>query len=324
MGALWGGLTGYGIAATGIISSSVIALAFAGYVQSLIPLPGPALVVGVVVLLSGIAWYGVRESVIFAAIITVLEVGTLVLVILFGLPTVVDLSSVGQSFVPPTSPAALTGILSGGVIAFFAFIGFEDIENMAEETLAPEKTAPRAIFWTLGITVMLYLLLSLIAVSAHDRDAITGSTAPLAVLFEQITGYPGKLVAAMAAIAMINGILVQIVMASRVLYGMSMERLAPSWFSKVSPSRRTPARATFLVAGLILTLALFFPLIRLAEATSLVTLSVFTLVNLSLFSLGRRLGDPLIRRYRWWGLLAAFICAAIAILQILTGVGGGH
>lgn len=324
LGPIWGRLAGYGVAATGIISSAVIALAFAGYVRQLLPVPEAVLVIAVVSALAGIAWFGVRESVYFAAFITLLEVGTLAVVIAFGAPLLADIPQAAVSFVPPTDPTVLAGIMSGGVIAFFAFIGFEDIENMAEETLNPERTAPRAIFWTLGITIIIYVLLSVIAVLAPDREAITGSSAPLAVLFEQITGLPSAPVAAMAAVAMINGILVQIVMASRVLYGMAREGIAPAWFSKVGKARRTPSRATFSVAAAVLLLALLFPLVRLAEATSLVTLGVFALVNLSLFSLGHHLGDKMLERFRWWGFLGATICAGVAAFQVLSGVSGGH
>ncbi len=324
LGSFWARLAGYGVAATGIISSAVIALAFAGYVRALTPLPEAALVIGVIGALSGIAWFGVRESVYFAALITLLEVGTLLVVIVFGIPLLGDARTIAASLTPPSNPLLLTGVISGGVIAFFAFIGFEDIENMAEETLRPEWTAPRAIFWTLGITIVIYVVLSIIAVLAPDREAITGSSAPLAILFEQITGLPSAPVAAMAAVAMINGILVQIIMASRVLYGMAREGIAPSWFGQVGEARKTPGRATFTVAATILALALFFPLIRLAEATSLATLGVFALVNLALCSLGGALDDAVVRRWRWWGLPGATICITLAAFQIISGIAGGH
>ncbi|WP_417668111.1 APC family permease [Roseibium sp.] len=324
LGGLWGRFAGFGVATTGIISSAVIALAFVGYVQALVPVPKEVLLVGMVGSLAAIAWFGVRESVIFAALVTVLEVGTLLTVITFGAPLLADVPRVAGSLAPPLDSLALAGILSGGVIAFFAFIGFEDIENMAEETVNPERVVPRAIYWTLGVTVLLYVLLSLIAVLAPDREAITGSSAPMAVLFEQITGLPGQPVAAAAAIAMVNGILVQIIMASRVLYGMAGEGLVPKWFGKVGARRRTPTRATLTVTGLIILLGLFFPLVRLAEASSLVTLSVFSLVNLSLFVLGTRLEDAMLKRFRWWGIFGMLICLGIAGFQILTGALGGH
>ncbi|MEJ8476116.1 APC family permease [Roseibium algae] len=324
MGLLWGRITGYGITATGIISSSVIALAFVGYVQSLLPIPKEILLIGIIGMLAGLACRGVKESVYFAALVTLIEVGTLMIVIAFGVPLFSDMTLVASAFVPDVDTVVLAGVLSGSVIAFFAFIGFEDIENMAEETINPEWTAPRAIFWTLGITVLIYVLLSLTAVLAPDRNAITGSSAPLAVLFEQITGLPGKPVAAAAAIAMVNGILVQIVMASRVLYGMAGEGLAPQWFAKVSPTRHTPTRATLTVTCLILALALFFSLVRLAALTSLVTLCVFALVNLSLFRLGSQPGEETLARYRWWGLFGMIICLGIAGFQVFTGIIGAH
>jgi APA family basic amino acid/polyamine antiporter len=324
LGSVFGRIAGYAIAAVGTISSAVIALAFAGYMQALIPLPKEVLLVAVVAALAAIAWYGVRESVLFAAVVTVLEVGTLLIVIAFGAPLLTDVSAVAKAFVPPADGVLLAGILSGGVIAFFAFVGFEDIENMAEETVDPKRTLPRAIFWTLGITVLIYVLLSVVAVLAPDRGAITGSSAPMAVLFEQVTGSSGRPIAAAAAVAMVNGILVQIVMVSRVLYGMANEGLAPKWLAKVGTGRRTPGRATLIVAILILVLAFAFPIVRLAETSSLITLTVFALVNFALFRLGSRLEDPLLRRFRWWGLAGSALCIVIAGFQIWTGAVGSH
>jgi len=319
LGSIWGRMVGYGVVVTGIVSSAVIALAFAGYARVLLPLPAPAVVIGIVVLLATVAWYGVRQSVIFAAIITVMEIGTLIVIIIYGTPAFADGRTLSGAFAFPISFAGLTPIFSAAVIAFFAFIGFEDIENMIEETVDPVHTAPRAIFWTLGITLILYLALSLVAIHAVDREAITSSEAPMAVLFQQLTGLDGQVVAGMAGIAMINGILVQILMASRVLYGMANEGLAPRFLSAVDPVRRTPARATFIVSAIILSLALFFPIVRLAEFTSLITLSVFTLVNLSLFGVAVRVPTSNLGAWRWWGLFAATICLALVAFQIWTG-----
>ena len=316
LGSIAGRIAGFGVVITGIVSSAVISLAFAGYVRALVPLPAPVLTVAAVSGLALIAWWGVRESVIFAALITILEVGTLVVVILFGLPLLADTAHVAAAFTPSSSLSAMAPVFSGAVIAFFAFIGFEDIVNMAEETVDPGTTAPRAIQITLGLTMLVYVMLATIAALAPDRAAITESGAPLAALFESITGWPGAPVAAIAAIAMVNGILVQMIMAARMLYGMAGEGLLPRWFAHIDPDRQTPARATALVALAIIMLALFFPLVRLTEATSLVTLTVFAMVNLALFSLGSMADWPQLRRWRWWGLFSAAICIALAGVQI--------
>lgn len=324
LGSAFARLAGYGVVVTGIVSSAVISIAFAGYLRALLPVPQPVLVLAVVGVLSAIAWYGVRESVFFAAAVTLLELGTLLVVIFFGLPLLADPDGVVSTLTPTLNPVILAGVLSSGVLAFFAFIGFEDIINMCEETVEPEVTVPKSIYLTLGITLVIYVLLAIIAALAEDRSAIVSSSAPMAQLFQSVSGLSGKPVAAAATIAMINGVLVQIVMASRVLYGMANEGLAPTWLATIDPRRQTPARATMLVALVIVVLALLFPLVRLAAATSLVTLGVFALVNLSLYLLGRREKATVLYRRRWWGLLGAVLCVSIAISQLVIGSVGGH
>jgi amino acid transporter len=215
-------------------------------------------------------------------------------------------------------------VLSGAVIAFFAFIGFEDIENMAEETVDPGRTAPAAIYWTLGVTMLVYVMLALVAVSLPDREAITGSAGPMAEIFHQLTGLDPAPVAVIAAIAMINGILVQIVMAARVLYGMAGEGLLPAWLGAVHEGYRTPVRATALVAAIIIVLAAAFPLLGLAEATSLITLFVFGLVNVSLVVLGSRTEHKQLRRWRPAGIAGAALCAMVMLFQLVGGLSGGH
>ncbi len=324
LGHVAGRLAGFGVVVTGIISSAVIAIAFAGYVDSLVDVPQALVSAAIVVLLGFVARFGVRESVAFAAVITAIEVGTLIVVVAFGFPLLDDLGGVADSLTPSFSGAEMTPVLSGAVVAFFAFIGFEDIENMAEETVEPRRTAPRAILLTLAITMVIYVLLAVIAVLAPNRDAIADSDAPLAALFEEISGVSPEPVAAIAATAMINGILVQIVMASRVLYGMAGEGLIPAALGVVHPKRRTPARATVLVVVTIIVLATIFPLVRLAQTTSLVTLTVFAMVNSALYFIGRRGEHADLYRWRWLGLVGAVLATALAIWQIANGLFAGH
>jgi amino acid transporter len=324
LGEICGRLAGIGVVATGIISSAVIALAFTGYAGSLVAVPAPVLLLAVVGGLTGIAAWGVRESVAFAAMITVLEVGTLVVVIGIGAPLLANLPPVENLLGIGSGWHGFAPVAAGSILAFFAFIGFEDIENMAEETVDPARTSPRAILWTLVITLVIYVTLALVAVSLPDRASVAGSPAPLAVMFENVTGFSGKPVAALAAIAMVNGILIQIVMAARVLYGMANEGLIPVWFGAVHPGRRTPMRATLSVSAVILVLALTFPLVALAEATSYVILGIFAMVNLALFALGARAEHPTLRRWRWWGILGAALCIAVPVIQFSSGLVAGH
>jgi amino acid transporter len=322
LGRFWGRVAGLGVAVVGVVSSAAIALAFAGYAATLLPVPRPLLLAAVMALLSFLAFWGVRESVAFASLITVLEVGVLAVVIAVGLPLLGNLPpAAALAGLAADSPGA-AAILGAALIAFFAFIGFEDIENMAEETIHPSRTVPRAIFLTLAVTIVLYATLALIAAAAPNRDAIAASPAPVALLFGAVTGLDPAPVAAIAAIAMVNGILVQILMASRTLYGMASEGLAPKWFGVVSPRRQTPARATLFIAVLILALALTFPLTGLAEATSLVVLAVFLLVNLSLYAIGRQGLHPRLARWRHLGIVGAGLCLGILVAQTAAMLAG--
>ncbi len=318
LGRFAGTLVGYGVTVTAIISSAVIALAFAGYLGTLVSLPRSVLVIGVLALLCFIAWLGVRESVAFAAIITVLEVVTLVVVIFYGAPLLMESNVLGKAFFPAGNSVAWAAVFSACIIAFFAFVGFEDIENMAEESIDPHRVTPRAIVYTLVITVAIYVLVASVAVALPDRAALTSTDAPVATLFELTSGMSGKPVSAVASIAMINGILVQIVMASRVIYGMTKEGLAPRFLGKLHPKRRTPGRAIGVVGALIVVLALGLPLVNLAQATSLVVLAVFTLVNLALWQIGTKPdAAPVLHRWRYWGIFGALLSAGLLVTELI-------
>ncbi|OOZ48383.1 hypothetical protein BOW39_10735 [Solemya velum gill symbiont] len=305
-----------GITLTAIISSAVVSIAFGGYLGTLLPIPQTVMVLGVLLVLSIVAWMGVKQSVIFAAVITVLEVGSLIVIALSGAPLLTDAPLLLKVVTPPSDAVAWAAVFSATIIAFFAFIGFEDMVNMAEETIDPKRVMPKAIILTLLITVVLYALISTIAVALPDREALTSSSAPLAVLFEAVTGLSGKPIAVLASIAMVNGILIQIIMASRVTYGMAREGLIPSWFGKVGEQRRTPGRAIALVTLLIVILALGFPLVHLAQATSIVILVVFTSVNLSLWIIGSRQETAtVLKRWRYWGVVGVLMSSGLLIAE---------
>ena len=313
----FGRAIGYAVVAVAITSSAVIGLAFARYVAAFSGLPEQVSFLAVLFVLSGVAIAGVRESVAVAAAITVLEAGTLLVVIVAGLPMALASEALPRVLSLPLDGAGWSGILAGGFVAFFAFIGFEDIENMAEETREPERAIPRAIVWTLVISVAIYALFALVAAAFPDRAMLVASKAPLSDLFAALTGLPGAPVAVMAAVAMVNGILVQIVMASRVVYGMAKEGMMPQHFGALNASRQTPARAIMVLAVAVGLLGLFVPLLQLAELTSFVMLLVFTAVNFSLFVIGRRAGAPeRLRRWRYFGLMGAIVSLALAAAEI--------
>ena len=314
-------IAGLGVAVTGIFSSAVISLAFASYLGSLIPLPTPLLALALIGALTLITCLGVRESVWTAAAVTVLEVGTLLLVIALGAPELADAALWTGAFAVPSDWAGFGIVAAAAAVAFFAFIGFEDIVNMAEETVRPERVLAPAVIATLGITTVIYVLVAVLAVAVGGRADIVGSPAPMATLFTALTGWPGSPVAAVAAIAMINGVLVQLVMASRLLYGMARERLVPSWFGEVHATRRTPVRAAIVVALAIATLTLIAPLLSLARVTSYVTLAVFTLVNISLLWIALRGEDRHRLAMAIWGGFAGLLSGGLLVFDLVRQIG---
>jgi basic amino acid/polyamine antiporter, APA family len=318
IGEIAGRIVGYGVIAVAITSSAVIALAFARYVESFSGLPESLSLIVILVLLSAVAMAGVRESVAFAAVITVLEVGTLLIVIAAGMPMALASDALPRMFSLPADWSVWSAVFGGAFVAFFAFIGFEDIENMAEETRDPSRAIPLAIILTLVISVAIYAAVAIVAAAYPDRAGLVASKAPLSDLFAAVTGWPGAPVAVMASVAMVNGILVQIVMASRVIYGMSREGMLPERLGALHATRQTPVRAIVFIGVAIAALGLFVPLLQLAELTSLVMLLIFTAVNLSLFLIGRQAGAPVrLARWRYWGLGGAIVSLALAVSELV-------
>ena len=282
-------LVGLMVAASGVVSSAAISIGGVGYIREIIDLPAPILIAIVVLFLASVAAWGVVESVLFAGLFTVVEVGALLLIVAiapFERPDIIE--SLPEVLPPLSDIAALQGIAGAGLLAFFAFIGFEDIVNLAEEVKEPERTMPRAIFLTLLLGTGIYVLVAAVAVLAVPVEELSQSSAPLSLVFEWLTGMSPIAVTLVAIVATLNGVIVQIVMSSRVLYGLSRQGSLPGFLGQVNARTRTPLIATGLVAALVLTLALVFPIAILAEWTSRIILLTFSLVNISLLLVKRR------------------------------------
>ena len=281
-------LVGCLVILAGIVSAAAISRGFVGYLHDFVALPGDLAVPLLIALLTGLAIWGIAESVAVAAIATLIEVAGLLVVIVAGWRFLPDPATALQSLVPPLEAVAWPGILGGAVLAFYAFIGFEDMVNVAEEVKQPRRTLPRAILLTLGLTTLFYLALVLIAVHAVPLSSLAESPAPLALLFHQTTGASSQIISAIAIVAVLNGALVQIIMAARVIYGLSHQGWLPAALGAVNSRTRTPLRATLLVGGIVLAFALWLPLVTLAQITSLIALTIFAAVNLALLVIKRR------------------------------------
>ncbi len=271
----------------GVVSSAAVTLGSAGYIQQFIDLPQGLIAVSVILALGAVAAWGILESVALASLFTVIEVGGLVTVIVAGVHAGLPIATTIAQ-VPPLNALALSGIGFGSLLAFFAFIGFEDLANVVEEAKLPHRDIPRAMILTLCISTILYVLVAAVAVSAGPIERLSSSPAPLSLVFREIAGVSPATISAIAIVATLNTILAQMTMAARVIYGVAREGELPAVFARVHRRTGTPLVATALVAASVIPLALFVPLTPLAEGTSLATLAVFALVNLALLRLRYR------------------------------------
>ncbi len=284
-------VVGFMVILAGVVAAAAISVGSAGYLHELVALTDAALISIIVLTLGAIAAWGITESVIFAGLFTIIEAGALLAIVAVGIGGNPDLVFDLPRVIPPVADlAAWAGISGAGLLAFFAFLGFEDIVNLAEEVKRPEHTLPRAIFLTLGLATLIYFLVASVAVLSVPIDELAASRAPLSFLFGHITGASPLAITAIAVVATLNGVIIQIIMASRVLYGLGKQGSVPAVFARIHPLTRTPLIATGTITAIVLILALAFPLEALAEWASRIVLVIFALVNMALLLVKRRAG----------------------------------
>jgi APA family basic amino acid/polyamine antiporter len=311
------------VAIAGLVSAATITHGFVGYLKVFVELPATPVIVAVVLVLCGLAIWGILESAWAAAIATMIEIAGLVLIIAVASPSLATLP-VRWPELLPADTAAWSGIMLGAFLAFYAFIGFEDMANVAEEVQDASRNLPRAILFALALATALYVLVALVAVLSLPPTQLATSAAPLALIFEHTTGHSPTLIAAISLFAVINGALVQIIMASRMFYGMSAAGWLPGMFAQVSARTGTPVVATVAAAAGVLIFALALPLATLAKATSTIVLVVFTLVNIALIRIKHRDPAPAGARVYagwipWGGLLLSLTLLAFHLATLLRG-----
>lgn len=285
-------IVGYLVIATGVISAAAVSVGSAGYIALFLPWPNVVLIVMVVVLMGLVAIWGIQESIAFAGLMTLIEVCGLMVLIAAGMVMRPDVFTRVPEVVPTSDWAVWSGIFSASLLAVFAFTGFENLANIAEEVKRPERVLPHAIFLTLIVTTVLYVLVVWVALLAVPPAELSGSKAPLSLVFERQTGLPHAMISAIAIVATLNGVIVQFIMASRVLYGLSHQGGAPRLFGSVNAVTRTPVIATATVVAVSGALAVSISLEGLADLTARTTLVTFSLVNLSLLIVKIRNESP--------------------------------
>lgn len=277
-----GVFVGLAIVVAGTVSAAAVLRGGVGYLASIVPLAPTLLIVLLGYALVFVAVLGAFESLSVAAVLTAVELVGLALVVWVGFT-----ADAVPAFSSPPVPI-WGGVMAGAVLAFFAFIGFEDIVNMAEEVTDPRKTVPRAILLALFITSAIYALVALAAVRVVPVGALAVSEQPLSLVWQTARGSDGTFLSAVAVFAALNGVLAQVVMVSRVLFGLGRRTESLSVFHHAHPRFGTPVLATVSMGGCVICGALLLPVATLAEVTSTVLLTVFVLVNAALILAKRR------------------------------------
>lgn len=305
-------VVGLAVCASGMTSMAATGNVFAENIQALVPAMkaswGKLLAIAAfLAILTFINFWGIRESVWMNALCAIVEIGGLVFVVIVGSKF---WGTIDYFKTPPGVDLSAGLILSGAVLTFFAFIGFEDMLNVAEEVKDPARTLPYGMVTAILIVTVLYISVAVTAVSVVPFEQLR-DTKNHGAPFAQITRIAspwlhGGVFAGITLFAVTNTALINYIMGSRLLYGMSKQGLLPRWIGRVHPVRRTPHVAIFTVGLIVLTLAVVPNLAGiiwpggkwtdavdvLARSTALLLLSCFAVVNFALIVLQRRPGEP--------------------------------
>ena len=181
-------LVGLMVAFVGVTSAAAIARGSAGYIGELVPLPFMLLLIAVVLTMGVVAVWGIMESVVIAAAMTLVEIAGLLVIVVCGAVTLPDFTArLPEAVSGLGSASAIAGVLGASLLAFFAFIGFESLANIAEEVKEPERTLPRAIALTLMLSTALYVMVVWVALIAVPREALAAASAPLSLVYAKVT-----------------------------------------------------------------------------------------------------------------------------------------
>ncbi len=266
------------------VAASAVSLGFAGYFQKIFaaaPLVPVAL--AVIAVFSAINFWGIKESSNFNIIATLIEAGGLIFIILLGF-AFYD-ATVDFAF----SPAGFSGIMSGAVLMFFAFIGFQDIANMSEEVKNAKNVVPKAMLLSLGISTVLYILVAIAAVGIVGWEALASSNAPLTLIVDSALGSGAAFFMSIIALFSTgNTILICLIVASRMVYGIAKDESLPSMFSKIHKRTRTPHISVIAVMLAAIGFVLIGDLTLVANMTTTSIFVSFVFVNLSMIILRYR------------------------------------
>jgi len=279
-----GFLVGWMMIAANLIAAGAVAIGFAHYLRYFFDVPIRFGAVGLLLVLSLIVAAGIQRSIWLSVTLAVLQVGGLLIVITSGLPNVGDYSL--------TEGASVSGVLGASALVFFAFIGFDEVATLAEETHDPSRTVPRALLLSLSISTALYVLVAIAAVSLIGVDGLAASDTPLATaIAEDLGDRSADIIAFIALASTTNTSLLVLTTASRLMFGMARNAALPPLLATVGPRAHSPyfaAAAGFAVAG---SFALMGDISLVASVTDFGVYVIFISVNIAVIVLRFKLPE---------------------------------
>ncbi len=320
-------VVGVTIVCSGLTSIATQSRVVAANLRTLLELdwaPVSLLAIGFLLLIAGVVFRGIRESLWLNALCTAVEALGLIFVVVVGARFWggVDLLELPPASAGATGGALAALMLHGAVLTFFSFIGFEDMLNVSEEVKTPERTVPAALLLAMVAATVVYMAIAITAVSVVPWRELSQAPGPLTLVVERAApwfpswGFTGITIFAVANTALIN-----YVMGSRLLYGMARQGLMPAALGRVHATRRTPHIAIAVLFAVTVLLSLIGDIAALASATVLLLLFVFTIVNVALIVLQRRDGR-MAGRFEIPTVvpaLGALICAALIVARVAQG-----
>ena len=283
-------IIGWLTAITSMITAATVSLGFGGYLAQFVNLP---ITISAVLLIGGLSivnFIGIKESTWANTIFAIITAGGLVLIIFLGMTY--ETTEQIDYF---EMPHGTTGIILAFVLIFFAFIGFEDMANVAEEVKRPKKTIPRAIILSVIITGILYILVSLSVVRVINWEELGQSAAPLAAIAERSLGIQGSIaLSAIALFATASTVLITLVAGSRILYGMAHNKSLPLSLGKIHSKTKTPWIAVIGILITSIAFTLIGDIVIVANITVFAVVITFAMINLSVIVL--RYTEPNLER----------------------------
>lgn len=265
-------LTGWLMIAGLAVGAAAVALGFARYLNEFIDVPLRPAALAILVAAAGVAFSGIKQSGRLTILLCLVQVGGLLLVIFLGM------KHIGEVSLAPST--GFSGILGGAALVFFAFIGFDEVITLAEETNDPSRTVPRALLAALGISAGLYVLVAITAVSVLGASALAASPRPLAdVLRVSVGGFSTQVVAFVALASTANAVLLMLTASSRLTYAMARSGALPANLGKVTKGRAVPVVAVVVCASVAAVFMLFGDLSGVASVTDFAVYLVFLAVN---------------------------------------------